>query len=72
MKKIISLKIFALSILVALLFTSCRQDLDNDYQENEKNINSKNITERKVGDTIDEGTDPPVKGGTHWKSNPQP
>ncbi|ASK32026.1 hypothetical protein CEY12_18820 [Chryseobacterium sp. T16E-39] len=74
MKKFISLKTFPLLIAVATLMTlgACRQDDENDFQQAKTSaISNKTIhnTQSKPnnGEELKEA-DPPVKNGTHWKT----
>ncbi|WBV56020.1 hypothetical protein PFY10_17615 [Chryseobacterium daecheongense] len=76
MKKIISLKTFPLIIAMAVCMTlgACRQDDENDFQMAKNNATGLKIASDKQSKTV-EGkliakTDPPVKNGTHWKTQP--
>lgn len=74
MKKIISLKTFPLLIATAILMTlgACRQDDENDFQTAKNNViasktTNSNQLKTTTGDEVLEA-DPPVKNGTHWKT----
>ena len=80
MKKIISIKITTLLVLIIVAgnLQSCRQDNESDISTYEENIFNKNneIEENNqstardtVEAPIDDYEDPPVKNGTHWKHN---
>jgi hypothetical protein len=78
MKKIISIKITSLLavMLIAGSLQSCRQDDENDITTYEENILNKNseieenyqVTARDTTQAPVGYEDPPVKNGTHWRT----